>query len=130
MTKFEEYVQEYMEFTKINDLNLEQRVMRVPAEKHCWVERLILAKKEKYKLLLTKKKTKETLTKKMIEGGIVNLSKQTLDSLENTETMEEINERLQELEHLIEFLELTVKNITFIGNDIKNILELKRMQME
>ena len=129
MSKLEQFQNEYSEFAKINDMNLEQRAMRVPAEKHYWVARLIDAKKEQYVLLRNKKKVKEAMTRKMIEEGIVNLSKQTLDGLENTETIESLNEKIQENELLIEFLELTVKNITFIAQDIKNILVLKEMQM-
>lgn len=129
MSLYDEYRQQYTEFTKINDMNLEQRTMRVPAEKHYWVERLIDAKRLKFKLLKERKQQKDANIKKAINEGVVNLSKQTLDKLENTKEIEELDEKLQDQELLIEYLEQVVKHITYIAQDIKNILTIKEMQL-
>jgi hypothetical protein len=126
----EEFKQRFREFSIINDMNMDSRLLQIPGEKHYWVSCLIDAKNERYKTLKVKKKTKESLTKKIIEEGIVNLNKQTLDNLENTDSIEKLNDRLHELEMLIEYLELCVKIISFIGGDMKNILELRRLQLE
>lgn len=129
MSLYDEYRQQYTEFTKINDMNLEQRTMRVPAEKHFWVERLIEAKRLKFKLLKERKQQKDANIKKAINEGVVNLSKQTLDKLENTKEIEELDEKIQDQELLIEYLEQVVRHITYIAQDIKNILTIKEMQM-
>ena len=120
----------YREFASINDMNMDSRLLKIPGEKHYWVSCLIDAKNERYRAIKAKKKTKESLTKKIIEEGVVNLNKQTLDNLENTESMENLNDLIHDLDMKIEYLELCVKNITFIGNDMKNILELRRLQLE
>jgi hypothetical protein len=129
MSLYDDYRQQYTEFTKINDMNLEQRTMRVPAEKHYWVERLIDAKRLKFKLLKERKQLKDSNIKKAIAEGVVNLSKQTLDKLENTKEMEELDEKIQDQDLLIEYLDHVVKGITFIAQDIKNILTIKEMQL-
>jgi hypothetical protein len=129
MSLYDDYRKQYTEFAKINDMNFEQRVMRVPAEKHFWVERLIDAKKLKFKLLDDRKKHMKVNVQKAISEGVVTLSKQTLDKLENTSEIEEIDKKLQDQDLLIEYLEWVVKHITYIAQDIRNMLTLKEMQM-
>lgn len=122
------YQQQYEEFCKIDDFTLEDRTKRVPAEKHFWVCRLIDAKIERDKLYRVKASTKNALQRKIMEESPVNLNKQVLDDLDKTPTLENINQKIKEQEYLIEYLEKLVSQITFIGNDIKNILELKKLQ--
>jgi hypothetical protein len=122
------YQQQYEEFCKIDDFTLEDRTKRVPAEKHFWVCRLIDAKIEKDKLYRAKASTKSMLQKKIMEESPVVLNKQVLDDLDKTPSLENINQKIKEQEYLIEYLEKLVSQITFIGNDIKNILELKKLE--
>jgi hypothetical protein len=122
------YQQQYEEFCKIDDFTLEDRTKRVPAEKHFWVCRLIDAKIEKDKLYRSKASTKNILQKKIMEESPVVLNKQVLDDLDKTPSLENINQKIKEQEYLIEYLEKLVSQITFIGNDIKNILELKKLE--
>lgn len=122
------YQAQYEEFVKIDDFNLESITKRVPAEKHFWVCRLIDAKIDKDKLYKLKASTKHTLQKKLMEESPVALNKQYLDDLDKTPSLEAINQKIKELEYLIEYLEKLVSQITFIGNDIKNILELRKLQ--
>lgn len=122
------YQAQYEEFTKINDFNLEEITRRVPAEKHFWVCRLIDAKIEKDKLYKQKAATKHTLQKKLEEEAPVKLNKQVLDDLDKTPSLENINQKIKEQEYLVEYLEKLVSQITFIGNDIKNIISIKSLQ--
>ena len=122
------YQQQYEEFTKIDDFNLEDVTRRVPAEKHFWVCRLIDAKIDKDKLYKLKASTKHTLQKKIMEESPVALNKQVFDDLNKTPSLEAINQKIKEQEYLIEYLEKLVSQITFIGNDIKNIIEIKKIQ--
>jgi hypothetical protein len=128
MNKFQQYNQRYLAFAKINDLTLEDVLKIVPEEKHYWVTELIETKINRNTLLKKKKKLKQALTEKVIKDGIVNLNKKTLDDIENSDQFEDINTTLDEMDSLVEYLEFIVKNITFIGNDIKNILTLKQLQ--
>jgi len=96
-------------------------------EKHYWVTELAKKSHEKRVLTKQKKKLKEALTEKLINEGIVTLNKQTLDSLENSEKIDDINEKLHDVEAAINYLEYIVKNVVFIGNDIKNIISWKQL---
>jgi hypothetical protein len=128
--RFEEYSKLYKEFVNIDDFNMEERVKRIPAEKHFWVARLIEAKQER--LALSRKRyilKKKNIDKAKAEG-IVTLSSKTLNELEKTKDIEDIDEKIEDLNLLIEYLELTVKNISFIAKDIENIIDLRRLQLE
>ncbi len=127
MEHLNKYTQRYQEFAKFDDINLESRIMTVPEEKHYWVTELAKKSHEKRVLTKQKKKLKEALTEKLINEGIVTLNKQTLDSLENSEKIDDINEKLRDVDAAINYLEYIVKNVVFIGQDIKNILSFKQL---
>ena len=122
------YQAQFEEFMKIDDFTLEDRCKRVPAEKHFWVCRLIDAKIEKDKLYKLKASTKHTLQKKLMEESPVALNKQVLDDLDKTPSLENINQKIKEQEYLVEYLTKIVDLITYISQDIKNIIELKKLQ--
>lgn len=128
MELLKQYKEQYEEFTKIDDFNLEQRAKRVPAEKHFWVARLIDAKIEREKLFKSKKKLKNTIIKKMMEDSPVKLDKKLLDKIDDTDHFEDINDKIKDNEILIEYLELVVKSVSFIAQDIKNIISLKELE--
>lgn len=127
MEHLNKYIQRYQEFAKFDDMNLESRIMTVPEEKHYWVTELAKKHHEKRVLTKTKKKLKEALTEKIVNEGIVTLNKQTLDSMENSDEINEINEKIHDVESTISYLDYIVKNIVFIGQDIKNILSWKQL---
>ena len=122
------YQAQFEEFVKIDDFTLESVTKRVPAEKHFWVCRLIDAKIEKDKLYKIKASTKHTLQKKLMEESPVALNKQVMDDLDKTPSLENINQKIKEIEYMVEYLDRVVSLITFISQDIKNIIELKKLQ--
>jgi hypothetical protein len=128
MEILKKYQEQYNEFCKIDDFTLEDRALRIPAEKHFWVCRLIDAKIEKDRLYKVKTSTKHTLQKKLIKESPVALNKQIMDDLDKSPSLETITQKIKEQEFLIEYLEKLVSNITFISQDIKNIIMLKQLQ--
>jgi hypothetical protein len=128
MELLKRYQSQFEEFVRIDDFTLENVTKRIPAEKHFWVCRLIDAKIEKDKLFKLKASTKHTLQKKLMEESPVALNKQVLDDLDKTPSLENINQKIKEQEYLVEYLDRIVSLITFISQDIKNIIELKKLQ--
>lgn len=122
------YQTQFEEFVNITDFNLEEITKRVPAEKHFWVCRLIDAKIEKDKLYKLKASTKHILQKKLEEEAPVKLNKQVLDDLDKTPSLENINQKIKEQEYLVEYLTKIVDLITYISQDIKNIIAIKTLQ--
>jgi hypothetical protein len=124
------YQTQYEEFAKITDFNLEDVTRRVPSEKHFWVCRLIDAKIEKDKLYKLKASTKHILQKRIMEESPVALNKQVLDDLDKTPSLEAINQKIKEQEYLIEYLTKIVDIITYISQDIKNIILIKQLETQ
>lgn len=130
MELIKKYDEQYKEFTDIDDFNIESRAKRVPAEKHFWANKLIDSKIEKYSLLKQKKKLKDKVIREIMSDSPVALDKKTLDKIDDTHELEDINEKIQEQEFLIEYLELLMKNVSFIAQDIKNIIMIKQLETQ
>lgn len=128
MELIKKYQAQYEEFCNISDFNLDERAKRVPAEKHFWVCRLIDAKIEKDRLYKLKASTKNTLQKKIMEESPVTLNKQILDDIEKSTSLESINQKIKEQEFLVEYLTKIVDLITYISQDVKNIVEIRKLQ--
>ena len=123
------YQSEYGEFCKIDVMNLDDRVKRVPAEKHHWVARLIDHKILKDKLLKKKSHTKQGLIDGVVGKSPVSIGKTTLnEQLESAPSIEQLNEQIKENDFVIEYLELVVKNVTFIAQDFKNIISTIQLE--
>jgi hypothetical protein len=128
MELLKKYQTQYQEFCNIDDFNLEDRTKRVPAEKHFWVCRLIDAKIELDALNKNKNNLKTNLQQKIMKESPVVLNKQVMNEVDNAPSIETINQKIKEQMFLIEYLEKLVNQITFIGNDIKNIIAIKNLQ--
>lgn len=128
MELLKRYQEQYEAFAKIDDFNLEQTTKRVPAEKHFWVARLIDAKLEKNQLLRQKKNLRNSIVDKVLEDSPVALNKKFMDELDASPQFEYLNELIQDADMLIEYLEHVVKCVSFIAQDIKNIISLKELE--
>jgi len=122
------YQDQYSEFCKLDDFNLEDKARRVPAEKHFWVCRLIDAKIERDRLFKLKATTKQNMEQKLLKDAPVKLNKQYLDEVEKSPSVEAINEKIRDLDFTVEYLDRVVQQITFIAQDIKNIISIKQME--
>lgn len=124
-----QYQLEYSKFANIERSNMTERAMQVPAVKHSWVSRLINSKVDRSKLLKKRKSLMLILSQKISDSSPVAVSKSMLtQQLENHEDLEEINEQIKELDLVIEYLEHVVKTVSFIAQDIKNMIELRQME--
>jgi len=122
------YQQQYEEFCNIDDFNLDAVAKRVPAEKHFWVCRLIDAKIEKDRLIRLKNKKREDVQQKLLNESPVKLNKQFLDKIDESDVLVDLTQKIKDQDFVIEYLDLLVRQVTFIAQDIKNIVEIKRLQ--
>jgi hypothetical protein len=103
--------------------------MKAPARKHYWVSKLIRHKKN----LLTLKNQRDAIKKEVVEKIIESSPvKVTIPVAEKAsykhDKMIEILNRINEEELIIEFLEKTEKTFSAVGFDIKNIIEIMKME--
>lgn len=130
LDKLEIYQKEIADDLKINDMTLSDKTFDIPQKKHYWVAKLILEKRELLRLERSKKQLEKEVMKKLQDDMPVTLSKQSNKSaLNSTQTMQNINQAIEDQKLLVEYLEKTEKIFSFITNDVRNILELKQMEL-
>lgn len=124
-TLFETYQKEIVEDIKVDELSLKDKAMLVPTIKHKWVGRLMTHKVQLRKLNDLKKKT----LKKISSESPIPLSKTTLEqAAENNENIVKIQESIDRLEVIIEYLEKVEKLTSSLTWDCKNLIDLQKLE--
>ena len=129
MELLENYKKEITLDVKIDQLNILDRQMMLPAVKHKWVSRLIDAKQSLNRLNKKKKETRRQVLE-ALEGNLPKgLQKTALDSkIEASEKMQTINDEIDETELMIVYLEKVEKIFTEMNFGIKNCVDLIKME--
>ena len=129
MELLENYKKEINLDVKIDQLNILDRQMMLPAVKHKWVSRLIDAKQSLNRLNKKKKETRRQVLE-ALEGNLPKgLPKTALDSkIEASEKMQTINDEIDETELMIVYLEKVEKIFTEMNFGIKNCVDLIKME--
>lgn len=125
--KFLKYKEAIENNLKIDQFNIHNKVNEIPSLKHFWVAKLIESKIE----LKNLQRKKSELLKKVRESQQVGL-KLSISSLKEIEEkspiLHEINEQIEEMELIIEYLEKTEKIFSSTTYDLKNAIELMKME--
>ena len=125
---FEEYEKEIILDTGIDELNILEKQLKLPTIKHKWVFRLISFKREFNKLNKKRKEIKETVFSKF-ENIPKGIPKKILDSkIDSTEQIQSIDEEIAEINIMIEYLEKVEHILKTMSYDIKNIIDINRLE--
>ena len=125
--KFITYKEGIEKDLKIDQFNIHNKVNDIPSLKHYWVAKLIESKIE----LKNLQKKKNQLIKKVNESAEVGIhfSTHTAKTLmAKSPVINEINEEIEEMELIIEYLEKAEKIFSSTTYDIKNAIELMKME--
>jgi len=113
----------------LNDLNLKQQQQKLPARKHFWVGRLIDAKIKRNDLITEKRKLKKDLVKKVIEDSPVRINQTSAETAaERYESVVNLNKSIQEQDTIIEYLEKVEKILSNMHWEIKNVIDMNKME--
>jgi hypothetical protein len=131
MEIFEKYNQEIVEDTKIDQLNLLDKQLMQPAVRHKWVARLIKHKKQKNDLERRKKELREEVLKTLEQKGIpTGIPKASLSAkVDSSEAIQKINQEIEDVELLIDYLERVEKIFASLTFDFKNVIEITRQEL-
>lgn len=122
---FETYQKEIAEDIKVDELSLKDKTMLVPTIKHKWVGRLMMHKVQLKKLNDIKKKEIKRLT----NNSPIPLSKSTLDqAINGDESIVKIQNSIERLEVIIEYLEKVEKLTSSLTWDCKNLIDLQKLE--
>jgi len=124
-----EYIKELEEDLKINDLDLKNYTLKLPGIKHKWAGRCIRHKIEINDLKLEKDKRKRSLIKQINETSSVKLSAPAIEKvIEDSEETKLLNKKIKDLELIIELLEKAEKTLASASYDIKNLIEIIKLE--
>jgi len=113
----------------LNDLNLKEQQQRLPARKQFWVGRLIEAKIKRNELIATKSKLKKDLVKKVIEDSPVRINQTSAEAAtEKYESVTKLNKGIKEQDTIIEYLEKVEKILGNMHWEIKNVIDMNKME--
>lgn len=127
--EFESIVEAVENDLAFNDLNIMEKAIKMPAIKHYWVGKYIRAKIE-----LKKKEAERANLIKTLENSDkfteVNLSKESLRRMwMSSPKMQEITERIEELNFIVEYLNDAKYVLGRATDDIKNFIEIRKLEL-
>lgn len=129
MSKLEKYQQEAREDCKVDLVNIQDKQLSLPNIKHKWVARLINEKQNIKKLKTHKEIEIQKLCKRISDTSSVQLSRVTLENTaEKHESIKKIQEDIEDTQNCIEYLEKLEKVFTSMTWDLKNAIELMKME--
>lgn len=130
MDLLKRYKEEIDKDLVVDDFNIKDIQQKLPSRKHFWVARLIDAKIELASLQKRKKKLKIKLSQKISDESMVSLSQSVIsNAVDNSDEMEKINDSIKEYEYIIEYLEKIEKIMSTMHWEIKNIVEIQKLEM-
>jgi hypothetical protein len=129
-------IQKYSEMIKndldINDINIGSVAKALPTKRHFWTARLIDHKITSQNL----KRKKDSIVKAVAEqlgrdSPIALRGPSTIKAAtENNDTIKDINYQITDNDIVIEFLEAVQKNFFAASYDIKNVIELLKLETQ
>lgn len=129
MSLLRKYMEEVEKDLVVNDFNIKETQLRLPARKHYWVARLIEAKSELQKLNDKEKKLQKKLAVKIKEEAPIHLTDKAISTLiDEQDEMFNIKDNKRDLTNVIEYLEKVEKIMSGMDWGIKNIVELNKLE--
>lgn len=129
MSLLDQYISEIEKDLQINEFNLKDSSMRTPSRKHYWVSKLIKHKRNLYKLEKERDNLKKDITQKIIKESPVKVALPVAEKASlNHESIKEVQSKINDEKLIVEFLEKTEKVFSAVGFDIKNIIDIMKME--
>jgi Cu/Ag efflux protein CusF len=130
MEFFDKIKKEIQDDLKLDRISLLEKQLVLPAIKHKWVSRLIEQKRNKNFLQKKKKSLKEEVLKTLADKDIpMNIPKASLDKkVESSDIIKKIDQEIEEVDLIIDYLEKVESICRSMTFDIKNAVELEKLE--
>jgi|TARA_R110000744_G_scaffold77385_1_gene152766 hypothetical protein len=129
MELLRKYIEDITKDLQLDDFNIKEAQMRLPARKHFWVARLMEAKIKRNSLFRNKKQLRKEVVKKVISNSPVRISQSAAESAaDRHESISKLNESISEQDSIIEYLEKVEKIMGHMHWEIKNIIDINKME--
>ena len=129
MDTLENYIIELEKDVRLDQFNIRDCQMKLPAFKHKWVGRLMRHKHEIVRLNQQKYALKKKVAEKIQNSTTYKVTKPVAEkAAANHDSIVDITHRIEELNVLIEFLEKAERILSSMTYDIKNLVEIMRLE--
>ena len=129
MEILERYIAEINEDLKIDQFNIKEASLKSPGRKHFWISRLITHKRNLMLLENKKLDLKKQIMDQIHDQSPVKLSTYTVDKTSDDSGMiKEMQVKINEEKLIVEFLEKIEKIFSSLTYDIKNIIEIMKLE--
>jgi superfamily II DNA helicase RecQ len=129
MTSLSNYIDELKNDCVVDDINLKESALMLPAKKAKWVSRLILEKNNLNRLEKEKKNRMNSVMEKLKKEAVVTISVPVLKNLsEKDESVIEIDTKIEDSKNMIDFLERVEKVMSSMSFDIGNIVKIVQLE--
>jgi hypothetical protein len=126
----EDYIKELEEDLKINELNLKDYQLRLPALKHKWTGRMIRLKSQINNLKKQRDRVKADIMSEIDHTSAVKLTQPVIAATADKHSrIQDINKQIQDAELLVELLERSEKTLSSCSYDIKNLIEIMKLEI-
>jgi len=125
----EDYIKELENDLKIDELNLKDYQLRLPGIKHKWAGRCIRHKLELIEVKREKDSLRKTLADKLQEQSPVKLAAPVAErTAEKHAEVIKFDDKIKQLELIIELLEKAEKTLSSTSFDIKNLVDIIKLE--
>jgi hypothetical protein len=124
-----EYEAAILKEVTLDELNLRDIQMILPAKRHYWVGRLMYHKSEIYRLGNLKKEAKKRILEKIQKESPVGIDSRSIQkSLQEHDVMQKIELQIAEHELVVEYLTKIEANFRSLSFDLKNLIEIQKLE--
>jgi hypothetical protein len=129
-SKLKQYISEIYEDTELSDFNIKDVQLKLPAIKHKYISRLILHKRRRNSIIAKKINLKKKLGAEIQSSAVYKITAPVAEKkAEDHNSIITLNESIYEEEMIIQLLEKTERTLSSMTYDIKNIIELMKLEV-
>lgn len=129
MKQLEEYIQEMGADVEIDEFNLKETQLKLPALKHKWVGRLVRHKGDLARAYARRSNVVKEIAKEVIDTATYQVTLPTAEkAAEKHARVKAIDEEIKEHKLIVEFLEKSERIFSSMTFDIKNITEIMKLE--
>jgi hypothetical protein len=123
------YIQQIKNDLEINQINIADVARKLPARRHHWAARLIEHKIKINELEKQKSNIIKEVSAKIGRDSPVLMSSKTIqNAAESSNDIQSINEQIATNKLIVEFLEQVQKNFFSASHDVRNIVEIMKLE--
>jgi len=125
----EKYNEEIKKYVTVDEFNMKQVQMDLPATRHYWVGRLMYHKQEILKLKKLRKEAQKKIADKLEHESPVGLNPKTLEQAQqNHPLIAKIDGQITEHDLIVEYLGKIEANFRSLSFDIKNLISIVQLE--